>query len=258
MFGKSENRDDYQHAPGAVAAMARDLPDRHFIAPHRHRRAQLVYGTSGTLTVSTDEGAWVVPAHRAVWVPGGVEHAVRASGTVAMRTVYFDQDACHGLPTRCSVLAVTPLLRELIESATRMPLHHEPADRDRRVISLLLDELRPAATPALHLPMPADPVLAEICEQIQRCPAEEKSLREWAERSHLGRRTLARRFLAATGYSLGRWRQQALLLAALPMLADGESVTRVAAELGYHSPSAFTAMFRRSLGVPPSRYFGDG
>ncbi|WP_376749252.1 helix-turn-helix domain-containing protein, partial [Stutzerimonas nitrititolerans] len=28
-------------------------------------------------------------------------------------------------------------------------------------------------------------------------------------------------------------------------------------DLGYDSPSAFSAMFRRTLGVPPSQYFGD-
>lgn len=41
---------------------------------------------------------------------------------------------------------------------------------------------------------------------------------------------------------------------ALPRLAAGESVTRVALDLGYASPSAFTRMFRRVLGVSPSEY----
>lgn len=31
MHGKSENRDDYQHVPRPLAAMARDLPDGHHI-----------------------------------------------------------------------------------------------------------------------------------------------------------------------------------------------------------------------------------
>ena len=41
---------------------------------------------------------------------------------------------------------------------------------------------------------------------------------------------------------------------ALPRLAAGEPVTRVALDLGYASPSAFTRMFRRVLGVSPSEY----
>ena len=257
MFDKSENRDDYQHTPGPIAAMARDLADGHFIEPHRHRRAQLVYGTSGSLTVGTPHGTWVVPAHRAVWVPGGVEHSVRAAGTVTMRTLYLDQDHCPELPDHCTVISVSPLLRELIEAATRIPVDYVPDSRDGRVMALLRDELRPVATPALHLPMPTEAELAAICAEILRCPHEDRSLQDWADSCYLSRRTLARRFRTATGYSLGQWRQQARLLAAVRMLAAGRPVTLIAVELGYDSPSAFSAMFRRELGVAPSKYFAD-
>ncbi|MEC9455075.1 MAG: helix-turn-helix domain-containing protein, partial [Pseudomonadota bacterium] len=34
-----------------------------------------------------------------------------------------------------------------------------------------------------------------------------------------------------------------------------ESVLEIALNLGYESPSAFAAMFRRALGVAPSAYF---
>ncbi len=33
---------------------------------------QLVYAARGVLTVRTDHDAWVVPPHRAMWVPAGV------------------------------------------------------------------------------------------------------------------------------------------------------------------------------------------
>ena len=36
-------------------------------------------------TVETDQGAWVVPPHRAVWIRAGVDFRVRMSGVVAMR-----------------------------------------------------------------------------------------------------------------------------------------------------------------------------
>ena len=40
-------------------------------------------------------------------------------------------------------------------------------------------------------------------------------------------------------------------------LAAGQPVTRVALDLGYASPSAFGAMFRRAFGTTPSRYFSS-
>jgi hypothetical protein len=42
---------------------------------------------------------------------------------------------------------------------------------------------------------------------------------------------------------------------ALVRLAQGHSVLRVALDLGYGSHSAFSAMFRRVMGVAPSDYF---
>jgi AraC-like DNA-binding protein len=58
--------------------------------------------------------------------------------------------------------------------------------------------------------------------------------------------------------SFGAWRQQLRLLRALERLAAGEAVSTLALELGYASPSAFIAMFKRALGVPPGRYFDAG
>jgi AraC-like DNA-binding protein len=54
--------------------------------------------------------------------------------------------------------------------------------------------------------------------------------------------------------SFAQWRRQACLLAAIPRLGAGDSVTKVALDLGYESPAAFATMFKRVLGVAPSRY----
>ena len=54
--------------------------------------------------------------------------------------------------------------------------------------------------------------------------------------------------------SFGAWRQQACLLAALPRLSAGQSITQVALDLGYDSPSAFSTMFRKRLGQAPSDF----
>jgi AraC-like DNA-binding protein len=55
--------------------------------------------------------------------------------------------------------------------------------------------------------------------------------------------------------SYAQWRQQVRLLLALQLLALSKSVTQVAMELGYESPSAIISMFRKTLGTTPSRYF---
>jgi AraC-like DNA-binding protein len=248
---------DLQRIPRDVVAHARDFADGHVIARDRHPRGQLVYGVTGVMTVTTPHGTWVVPPQRAVWVPPDVDHESRMYGAVAMRTVYVERSAASAMPDRCCVVTVSPLLRELILEATRVRRDYDERGRDGRVMRLVLDEL--AASPAmpLHLPQPQDRRLRRICAALLEHPGRTDSLEDWAARVGSSARTLARTFARETGMGFATWRQQARLAAALQRLAAGAPVTAVALDLGYASPSAFTAMFRRALGTRPSDYFRD-
>ena len=64
-------------------------------------------------------------------------------------------------------------------------------------------------------------------------------------------------FCVKQGLSFGQWRQQLRLQEAVKLLGEGKGVTEVALILGYRSPSAFVAMFRKALGKPPKQYCVD-
>jgi AraC-like DNA-binding protein len=257
MATRSTNREDFQVVPRPIGAMAKDFPDGHFIAPHAHRRSQLIYASSGVMRVRTPLGAWVVPPNRAVWVPANVVHDVRMAGAVAMRTLYILPHLVGSLPHECCVVTVSPLLRELVLRAAELPLLYDEAGPDGRVMALILDELRALPVLPLNLPMPRDTRLARICRTILDDPASALTLNAWGKQIGASSRTLARGFLHETGMTFGRWRQQARLLEALSRLAQGQSVTTIALDLGYDSPSAFTSMFKRALGRTPSAYFAN-
>jgi AraC-like DNA-binding protein len=53
----------------------------------------------------------------------------------------------------------------------------------------------------------------------------------------------------------GQWRQQMRLAHAAPLIAGGRPLSQVAAELGYTSQSAFSAMFKKTFGQSPSVFF---
>jgi AraC-like DNA-binding protein len=71
----------------------------------------------------------------------------------------------------------------------------------------------------------------------------------------MSERTLNRHFQQQTTLTWSEWVRRAKLMEALVRLAQGHSVLRVALDLGYGSHSAFSAMFRRVMGVAPSDYF---
>jgi AraC-like DNA-binding protein len=239
-----------------VAAWAGDYAPGIKLAPHRHSRAQLVYAAAGVMNVSTVRGTWVVPPSRAVWVPAETEHGIAMSGTVAMRTIYVRKAAARGLPKAPCVLNVSPLLRELIMRAVVLPPLYEPRSADGRVMAMILDEIKSLPVMPLELRMPRDPRLLRLCSTVLDDPGGTQSFGQLATKAGASVRTLARLFRSETGLTFSRWRQQARLMEALRRLAAGDPITTVALDLGYATPSAFTYMFRRALGVPPSRFYG--
>src|ERR1044072_9394451 len=97
----------------------RTLPPGGDIDAHRHSDHQIAYAARGVLAITTDRGSWVAPATRAIWVPAGTVHAHRAHGMLELHLVGLPATENQLRLTAPSVLAVGPLLRELILTYTR-------------------------------------------------------------------------------------------------------------------------------------------
>ncbi|HET6489305.1 MAG TPA: helix-turn-helix transcriptional regulator [Syntrophales bacterium] len=246
------------NAPQAVIALALDHPDGHVIPFHWHSRAQLLYASTGVMTVTTGSGVWVLPPLRAMWIPAFTEHSIRTSGHLSMRTLYLKPDAARNLPSACRIVSVCPLLRELIVFSTTLPRFYEPGSLAGRTMALIVDLLEFRDTVPLDLPIPRDPRLRKIFDLLSVQPADGRTVEDWGVRVGASGRTLSRLFRSETGMSFHQWRQQLRLLEATRLLGQGESVTNIALDVGYNSLSAFVSVFRRTLGVTPGRYFrGD-
>ena len=256
-MARSTSSVDYQNVPRPVAAMARDLPADHEIDWHSHPRFQVIYGTEGVMTVDTRDETWVVPPMRAVWMPPRMAHRIRTSGRVKMRTLYIRTDAGRDMPNDCRVLPVTPLLRELIQRATELPVEYDEKGGEGRIMRLILDELASLARLPYNLPMPRTEPLAAICAELVEHP-ETAGTREAVARRHgLTGRTLERHFKRQVGMSFGEWCRRAALLRAFAWFAEGRTVTAVAMDLGYDSLSAFSAMFQRETGRTPREHLHE-
>src|SRR5271165_4123624 len=113
IFDRSRDR------KSAITTLTHDYPAGRVIPLHFHDRDQLVYASRGVMTVRTGDGTWVVPTHRAVWIPAAIPHTITMSGTVAMRTLYLKARLAKTLPRDCCVVNVSPLLEELILHACK-------------------------------------------------------------------------------------------------------------------------------------------
>ncbi len=249
-----------------VRCRARELDSDNQFEPHHHAWGQLAYCARGLLQVtvfhpedadgehSPLETTTIVPPSRAVWIPPLARHAVTIVESAQLLTLYIDAEAVPSHWSRSRVLVVSPLLRELVHALNRPQRPQHKAGR--ALLTLLLDEMEHADTQPLGVPMPnatgSDRRLRNLCEAVMQAPAQHATLAAWATHVGASERTLARLFRDELGTSFQRWRQQVVLAHALPMLARGVPVGRVAEASGYSSESAFSAMFKSAMGLPPT------
>ena len=228
------------------------------IPPHSHDWDQLVYASEGVMTIHTSQGSWVVPPHRAAWVPAFVEHSVEMSGPVSMRTLYLAPGLSPAPPRECCTVNVPPLLRELILEAVNRGMLRRNVPAEERLTAVMMDQIEALPAAPLQLPMPRDARARKVADLLRANPAEAASLARIAKQVGASPRTLERLFRSEANMAFGKWRQRLRLLHALRLLAAGEPVTAVALEAGYDSTSAFISMFKRELGTTPSRYHAGG
>ncbi len=248
---------DYQSVPRAIAAMAKSFEPGESINPHAHARDQVLYATHGVMRVATVREAWIVPPDRALYVPAGVSHGVAMRGSVEMRTLYIQPGAAPGLPLSPAVLDISELLRALILTLLDEPVLYDKEGRGGLLAGLILDELARAKHLQLVIPMPRDERLKRLCKALLDDPARGETLDEWADEAGASPRTLSRLFSNEVGLSFTQWRQRVRFHNAMEAIVRGEQVGAVARSNGYESASAFTAAFRKAMGVTPRTLLGS-
>jgi AraC-like DNA-binding protein len=253
---KSSNRDDYQSISRPVGAMAKEFARGTVSSRHRHPRAQLLYAPVGVMEVRLGGLSWIASPQRAVWIPPEYEHEVHFKTATSVRTFYIDPGSLPaGAPSVPCTIEVSSLLKELILRAVDMPVDYDAQGRDGQIAALALAEIEWSSARPLKLPALTEPRLEPLRRALEDTPSDNRTLDQWAHELNMSARTLARLFQAQTGMSFVQWRQHVRVHAALPRLAAGEPVTAVALDLGYDSASAFSAIFRRIMGVAPSQYY---
>jgi AraC-like DNA-binding protein len=242
----------FEQAPRPMAGYANDYTPGHETGLHRHPRAQLLFAIAGVMRVATEAASYTVPPGTGLWVPANTLHGVRMDGAVQMRALFLRADAAASGPAVTTVIAVSPLLRELILTVCGEPVVWDARGPIRLVASLVLHEIGRAETRPLSLPACRDPRLVRVAAALLADPADPRDLDGFATVAGASVRTLARLFAAETGMSFRQWRRQLRMTEALAQIAQGVPPARAAAAVGYASVPAFGAAFRATFGTTPA------
>lgn len=233
-----------------LVTSSQSLPPGARIHRHRHPLHQIVYPSSGAVSVTTPAGTWITPTNRAIWIPAGVWHEHRFHGHTQFHGVALDPRRYRRGPMTPAVLAVNPLMRELIIACSQSDAvdtggHH-------RMLAVLHDQLQTTnIREPLWIPTPTDGRLRRACALVTADLANPLTLRLLAGRVGVSQRTLSRLFADELGMTYPQWRTQVRLQHALMLLAENRGVTEVALTCGWATPSAFIDTYRRAFGHTP-------
>ncbi|MFD4295406.1 AraC family transcriptional regulator [Rhodococcus sp. NPDC058505] len=240
---------------GAIVVGHFPLASGEWIPEHRHTHHQIAWTRRGVLSVGVGELYWVLPPTRALWIPAGISHTTGATRDAVLCSLYLAPEQCPLDWTEPTVVGIDGLLAELAAYLARDDLPDEARLRAEAVVP---DLLHPLPTRPIEVPQPTDERVRIVADALLADPADPRGLEAHARVVGVSRRTLTRQFSRDTGMSFDRWRTRVRLRAALPLLAEGQPVSRVAHAVGYATASAFLAAFRRTVGTTPRRYLLTG
>lgn len=224
-------------------------------ALHRHEEDQLAWMASGSMEVSVGSDRWHLRRDHAAWIPTAVLHEMRFAEPGELVSAYVDQ---RHRPSpdgwaQARVIAFDPLGGALLR---HLSAHGRSEPRRQAAYALLSDLVAEAPVSREVIALPQDPRARAIAVALLAAPDDDRDLVAWAGSEGVSAKTIARAFVADTGWTFREWRVRARLHVAVGFLQQGESVHAVAPSVGYDSVSSFISAFRARFGVTPAAYVG--
>lgn len=224
---------------------------------HAHEVHQLEYAVAGVVEVEDATGHYLLPPRQAAWIPAGIRHESTLHAGVRTISVFF-APAFFDVPVdRVRIIAVDPLLRELVTHAVRWPTDRASADPQATAYFVTLGNVVAEALQheaPLRLPASDDPIVAAAMAHTRE-HLRDATVDEVARAVGTSPRTLRRRFVSEVGMPWRSYLQQARLLRAMTLLARPDStVLAVAIDVGFDSATGFGRAFAASCGETPTAY----
>ena len=222
---------------------------------HAHPHGQFTFVRQGLIGMETENGAWVVPEARLVWIPPGLGHASRSRGPIEGWLVFASPAYSRHLPGQVTVLKASPLLVAALDRIGG------PAPMDEALRELLcrlvLIEIKHTEAEDFGVPLPSSPRLRAWAVAFLAACNVKMSIDAAASEVGLSRRSFTRHFEQETGKPFSEWKRLVMVQHAVERLASGEAVGAIAFDMGYENPSAYIAMFKAVRGMPPGKFMSS-
>ena len=224
---------------------------------HSHEVHQIEYAIGGVVEVETASAHYLLPPQQAAWIPVGLEHQATMNPDVRTVAVMFDPSLVPDGGDRARILAVSPLIREMMIYALRWPIDRADGDAESdsffRTLANLVGEALDHEAP-LSLPTSENPIVAAAMTYTKD-HLDSVTAVDVSRAVSVSERTLRRLFQDTLGRSWRTYLLHARMLRAMALLAaPGQSVQETSTAVGFDSLSSFTRAFAQFCGETPSTY----
>ena len=223
---------------------------------HCHDMHELQYAVAGVAEMLTGQTHYLLPPLHAAWIPAGHPHNsfLRDVTTIA---VFFDPAVHAFAAVGPAILAVPPVLREMVRYAARWPAWRDEEDAEATAyFAALAGLIRQQLDHRVDrsLPVAQDPIVRRVVDYTTTNLAT-ATMSAACAAVGLSERSLRRRFADEMGQSWRDYLRRARLFRAMALLGELRmSVEAVAAATGFASASALARSFRTWTGESPREY----
>jgi AraC-like DNA-binding protein/quercetin dioxygenase-like cupin family protein len=224
---------------------------------HSHEVHQIEYAIAGVVEVETAAAHYLLPPQQAAWIPAGLEHQAIMNPDVRTVAVMFDPTLIADGGDRARIVAVSPLIREMMIYALRWPIDRPVgcavSDGFFGTLANLVSEALDHEAP-LSLPT-SENLIVEVATAFTKAHLDAVTIEDVSKAAAVSERTLRRLFQTSLGLSWRTYLLHARMLRAMALLAAPEQTVReTSTAVGFDSVSSFTRAFAQFSGETPSSY----
>ncbi|PHM63585.1 AraC family transcriptional regulator [Xenorhabdus ishibashii] len=221
---------------------------------HTHHFGQLIYVVCGVMETQVGKQRFLAPPEFCIWIPENTAHSSYNRKALRFWIIDISPQWTNTLPQQPCIIRLSGIFNTIMADFFERQIRQPETERDRRLARVLIDQLELSPRQCTYLPCSKDKLLAPILQMLERNPADNTSLAEWAKKRYTSERTLSRRCQQELGMSFSEWRQRLRFLHSISLLEQGKSIHEIAFDVGYSSSSAFIAMFQQIAGTTPERF----
>ncbi|MBC8948259.1 MULTISPECIES: AraC family transcriptional regulator [Xenorhabdus] len=219
-----------------------------------HPFGQLIYVVCGVMEIQVRKQRFLAPPEFCIWIPKNAAHSSYNRKALRFWIIDISPQRTDTLPQQPCIIRLSGIFNAIMVDFFERKIWQPETEKDRRLAQILIDQLELSPRQCTYLPSSKDKLLAPVLQMLERNPADNTSLAEWAKKRYTSERTLSRRCKQELGMSFSEWRQRLRFLYSISLLEQGKSIHEIAFDMGYSSSSAFIAMFQQIAGTTPERF----